>query len=239
MYPRGFAARALASTVLVQAATPMFALLVAEGCNASSDGIDATTACSSCAGVSASGGSSSGGGVGASSSGGTAGDAETNGASSGGGSSGSSSGGSGGRGGDEAGGGSSGSSSGGGTQSWDLSGWQLQLPIGTTDDPRIVDNPTGFSDVYFFVDADDSLTFMDPPTGVSTPGSVHPRSELRELTSWLATGENVMTATVAVTKVPSTVYFKWGDYDQTATVGPISTVQGTVVKFYKHAVTHQ
>lgn len=210
---------------------------------------------------------------------------------------------------------------------WNLQGWQLQLPIGSQDDPTIIDNPTSFSDAYFYVDSDGALTFMDPVTGVTTSGSQHPRSELKEDTAgWPATGTNTMTATVAVPQVPSTVtigqifqapnapskpllelqyqagghvqmllestnqggdantydaghvadkakfdyslsltdnqiqivvdgqtssyampssfdgetfYFKWGDYDQTATAGTPTATAGTIVKFYAHAVTHQ
>ncbi len=89
---------------------------------------------------------------------------------------------------------------------WNLSGWELQLPIGSTDNPQRVENPTSFSDAYFYVDTDGALTFMDPRTGVTTSGSLHPRSELRELTAgWSPTGTNTMTATVAVMRVPSTV----------------------------------
>jgi hypothetical protein len=202
--------------------------------------------------------------------------------------------------------------------SWDLTGWTLQLPIGSTDSPTMIKNPNGFTDAYFYVDTDGSLTFMDPRTGVTTSGSKHPRSELAEDTSgWSASGTNVMTATVAVPLVPDTVtigqifqspsapskpllelqyvaggklqvllestnqggtvtdkakfdytialshnamaitingtttnltvpssfdgetfYFKWGDYDQTATAGAQTTTPGTIVKFYAHKVTH-
>ncbi len=219
-----------------------------------------------------------------------------------------------------------GAASGDASAAWDLTGWQLQLPIGSTDSPMMVDNPNGFSDAYFYVDTDGALTFMDPRTGVTTSGSLHPRSELREDTSgWPATGTNVMTATVAVPLVPQKVtigqifqapnapskpllelqyvaggtiqvlledtnqggssttpqvgtvtdtaqfdytlslsnnqiavtingkttnltlpssfdgekfYFKWGDYDQTATAGAQTTTPGTIVKFYAHSVSH-
>jgi hypothetical protein len=44
---------------------------------------------------------------------------------------------------------------------------------------------------------------MDPPTGVTTSGSLHPRSELREVTSgWTTAGTNTQTVTLAVPMVP-------------------------------------
>jgi Alginate lyase len=95
---------------------------------------------------------------------------------------------------------------------FDLSGWQLQLPIGSTGSPTMISGSqlagsTGFTDIYFYTDkTDGAMTFMDPTTGVTTSGSLHPRSELREVTNgWPTTGTNTETVTVAVTQVPSTV----------------------------------
>ncbi len=95
---------------------------------------------------------------------------------------------------------------------FDLSGWQLQLPIGSTGSPTFISGsqlagPTGFTDIYFYTDkTDGAMTFMDPTTGDTTSGSLHPRSELREVTNgWPTTGTNTETVTVAVTEVPSTV----------------------------------
>jgi hypothetical protein len=112
------------------------------------------------------------------------------------------------------------SSSGGGTLNpsvspggnFDLSGWELQLPIGSTSAPQIVPGsqlagPNGFSDIYFQTDkTDGAMTFMDPTTGVTTSGSLHPRSELREVTNgWSTTTNNVETVTLAVPTVPDHV----------------------------------
>jgi hypothetical protein len=219
--------------------------------------------------------------------------------------------------------------SGGGSSSasWSLKGWDLQLPNGDA-----VDNPgtdDGAYRSYLYVDAEGALTFMDPRTGVTTSGSLHPRTELREATGgWSATGKNTMTGTVAVPTIPSRTtiaqifqapnapskpllelqygaggkvyvlvektneggnagapqqiaevtsggkftyalslsadeigisingaqafsekltstfvgekfYFKWGNYDQTATKGKVSTTPGTIVKYYAHEVTHE
>lgn len=95
---------------------------------------------------------------------------------------------------------------------FDLSGWQLQLPIGTQGSPQMesgsqLAGPSGFTDIYFYTDeTDGAMTFMDPTTGVTTSGSVHPRSELREVTSgWSTAGTNTETVTLAVTEVPHTV----------------------------------
>jgi len=66
---------------------------------------------------------------------------------------------------------------------------------------------SGFTDIYFYTDTTDgAMTFMDPTTGVTTSGSLHPRSEFQEVTNgWPATGTNTETVTVAVPQVPSTV----------------------------------
>jgi hypothetical protein len=66
---------------------------------------------------------------------------------------------------------------------------------------------SGFTDIYFYTDTTDgAMTFMDPTTGVTTSGSMHPRSELREVTSgWPTSGTNTETVTLAVPMVPGTV----------------------------------
>jgi hypothetical protein len=66
--------------------------------------------------------------------------------------------------------------------------------------------PNGFTDIYFYTDnTDGAMSFMDPPTGVTTSGSLHPRSELREVTSgWSTAGTNTQTVTLAVPVVQGT-----------------------------------
>lgn len=93
-----------------------------------------------------------------------------------------------------------------------LAGWQLQLPSGTTGMPDIILGPQlagagGFTSLYFQTDkSDGAMTFMDPTTGVTTSGSAHPRSELREVTAgWSTAGTNIETVTLAVTEVPDHV----------------------------------
>ncbi|MEO6920265.1 MAG: polysaccharide lyase family 7 protein [Collimonas sp.] len=50
--------------------------------------------------------------------------------------------------------------------------------------------------------ADGSLIMMDPRTGWTTSGSLHPRTEMRENATWAATGTNLLNATVKVSQVP-------------------------------------
>jgi len=100
---------------------------------------------------------------------------------------------------------------------FDLSVWELQLPIGATGDPTTIgpaqlEGPTGFQDSYFFTDSTDgTMTFWDPESGVTTADSSYPRSELREMNAdgseanWPVAGTNTLSATVAVTQVPDHV----------------------------------
>ena len=92
----------------------------------------------------------------------------------------------------------------------DYSIWQLQLPTGSGSSPNTVSPSkllTGYMDPYFYLSpADGGQMFMDPPTGITTSGSMHCRTELRELTpaggqaGWQATGTNIMTVTGKVVK---------------------------------------
>jgi hypothetical protein len=92
---------------------------------------------------------------------------------------------------------------------FNLSGWELQLPIGSGSPEVIAGSQlaAGFTDIYFYTDPNDgAMTFMDPTTGVTTSGSLHPRSELREVTSgWPTAGTNVQTVTAEVVQVPDHV----------------------------------
>ena len=100
---------------------------------------------------------------------------------------------------------------------FNLSVWELQLPIGsagspTTIPPSQLKGAGGFQDSYFYTDSGDgSMTFWDPENGVTTPNSKYPRSELREMNSngsaasWSIPGTHKLTATVKVTQVPDHV----------------------------------
>jgi hypothetical protein len=98
---------------------------------------------------------------------------------------------------------------------FDLSVWELQLPVGSAGNPTTI-APTalegGFHDAYFFTDTTDgAMTFFDPENGVTTADSSYPRSELREMNTngtaanWPAAGTNTLSATLAVTQVPDHV----------------------------------
>ncbi len=100
---------------------------------------------------------------------------------------------------------------------FDLSRWELQLPIGsagapTTITPAQLEGSKGFQDAYFYTDSTDgSMTFWDPEKGVTTSGSNYPRSELREMTSsgslaaWSVAGTNVLAVTEKISQVPDHV----------------------------------
>jgi hypothetical protein len=57
----------------------------------------------------------------------------------------------------------------------------------------------GYEDDYFYLAEDGGQIFMDPATGITTSGSQHCRTELREQTpgagsaAWASTGTNTMT----------------------------------------------
>jgi hypothetical protein len=98
----------------------------------------------------------------------------------------------------------------GGSSPIDLSMWYLELPTGTGTSPTTIPASqlaAGFSDAYFYLGADGGQVFMDPATGITTPGSVHCRSELHETDSsgkgaeWTSSGTNTMTVSGTVLKV--------------------------------------
>lgn len=100
---------------------------------------------------------------------------------------------------------------------FDLSRWELQLPIGspgspTTIPPSQLEGSNGFQDSYFYTNSSDgSMSFWDPENGVKTPNSNYARSELREMNSdgsaaaWSIPGTHTLTATVKGTQVPDHV----------------------------------
>ncbi|MEO7035950.1 MAG: polysaccharide lyase family 7 protein [Polyangiaceae bacterium] len=83
----------------------------------------------------------------------------------------------------------------------DFSIWQLQLPTGSGANPDTVspqDLPA-YSSAYFKRADDGGYVLMDPKTGITTSGSQHPRTELREgnatggLAAWASSGTNTLT----------------------------------------------
>ena len=99
----------------------------------------------------------------------------------------------------------------GGATPWkiDFSTWELQLPTGSGNSPTIVLPAkllSGYMDAYFYPLAD-GQAFMDPATGITTNGSTHCRTELREFSAdgksvtWKASATNVMTVNGKVLKL--------------------------------------
>ena len=101
---------------------------------------------------------------------------------------------------------------------FNLSVWELQLPIGspgspTTIPPSQLKGAGGYTNpAYFWTDkVDGSMTFWDPEAGVHTPNSNYARSELREMNSsgnaadWALSGTHTMSAELRVVSVTSNV----------------------------------
>ncbi|TVT07737.1 polysaccharide lyase family 7 protein [Amycolatopsis bartoniae] len=101
---------------------------------------------------------------------------------------------------------------------FDLSVWELQLPIGspgspTTIGPSQLKGANGYSNpAYFWTDKNDgSMTFWDPESGVTTPNSNYARTELREMNSngsaadWSLSGTHTLSARLRVVSVTSNV----------------------------------
>jgi hypothetical protein len=90
----------------------------------------------------------------------------------------------------------------------DFSIWSLQEPSGSGTSPTTIppgELVAGCSDAYFYKAADGGQAFMDTQTGITTPGSKHCRTELREMTAngalaaWDPNGTNTMDVTGKVT----------------------------------------
>lgn len=101
---------------------------------------------------------------------------------------------------------------------FDLSVWELQLPIGSPGSPATIGpsqlkGPGGYTNpAYFWTDKNDgSMTFWDPEAGVSTPNSHYARSELREMNAngsaadWSLSGTHTLSARLRVVSVTSNV----------------------------------
>jgi len=101
---------------------------------------------------------------------------------------------------------------------FNLSVWELQLPIGspgspTTIPPSRLKGAGGYTNpAYFWTDKNDgSMTFWDPEAGVTTPNSNYARSELREMNSgggaadWSLSGTHKLSATLRIVSVTKNV----------------------------------
>jgi hypothetical protein len=101
---------------------------------------------------------------------------------------------------------------------FNLSVWELQLPIGspgspTTIRPSRLKGAHGYQNrSYFWTDKHDgSMTFWDPEAGVTTPHSKFARTELREVNSngtkanWPMAGSNTLSGKLRVVSVTSHV----------------------------------
>ena len=88
-----------------------------------------------------------------------------------------------------------------------LSGWKLTLPVDSsgcqcgsaaTVDPAAVTPP------WLVRNADGSLTFWAPTKGAHTPNSLHPRTELVDLSDFTAgSGTHTLKGTFSIQKLPS------------------------------------
>jgi hypothetical protein len=105
-------------------------------------------------------------------------------------------------------GGGAGAAGTGGKAPIDFSIWQLQLPTGSGSSPDTISPAKlamDYSSAYFKKVDDGGYAFMDPAKGVTTSGSDHPRSELRESNAnggeatWTSTGTNIMNVSGKVT----------------------------------------
>jgi hypothetical protein len=101
---------------------------------------------------------------------------------------------------------------------FNLSVWELQLPIGspgspTTIPPSQLVGANGYQNpAYFWTDKNDgSMTFWDPESGVTTPNSNYARTELREMNGngsaadWTLAGNHTLSAELRVVSVTSNV----------------------------------
>jgi len=90
---------------------------------------------------------------------------------------------------------------------FDLSAWLLQLPLSDGNGNVIqISQPAlaTYTSEYFYTDASDNgMTFWAPINGAHTPGSLYPRSELREVKDWTFKGTNEMNVVIQVMTVPT------------------------------------
>jgi hypothetical protein len=92
----------------------------------------------------------------------------------------------------------------------DFAYWVLQLPTGSGTSPDQISSAellAGFSNAYFYEGDDGGQMFMDPAQGITTSGSTHCRTEMREqqpaggAAAWVSAGTHSMTVEGKVTKL--------------------------------------
>ena len=93
-------------------------------------------------------------------------------------------------------------------KNFDLSHFQLQLPIADGDSVKQISASAlaTYTSEYFYTDTDGAMTFWCPVTGAHTPNTHYPRTELRETAvggDWQITGKHSLIAKFKVTKSPS------------------------------------
>src|SRR5205085_4421129 len=93
---------------------------------------------------------------------------------------------------------------------FNLSHWKLTLPDADSSEISAARLMAGFTNSFFYTDADGAAVFLSPVTGGPTPGSVYPRCEFRELlnptndhVNWTGYGAHIMNGQCKVTRMPS------------------------------------
>jgi len=101
------------------------------------------------------------------------------------------------------------------TKQFDFSTWKLQLPTSNKENTNVDEEyPTalaqGYSNKYFYRNAEGALVFYCPVDGFKTANTTYARSELRELIdgktnarNWSLHGTHIFHTTEKVTQVPS------------------------------------
>jgi hypothetical protein len=117
----------------------------------------------------------------------------------------------------------------------DWSPWSLQEPDGTTRTTL-----AGAHDSYFFSDGV-FQSFVDTATGDTTSGSQHPRTELREKSTWKASATNTLDVTGKVTMLgggssgKTTVGQVFNDTDSIPLLELVYLADGTFEVLYEEA----
>jgi hypothetical protein len=85
-----------------------------------------------------------------------------------------------------------------------LDGWKLTIPEAGKNGNAAIIQPASSTPPWLTANPDGSLAFWAPVVGATTKNSDHPRTELDSLNNFEAgTGPHTLTATLAVTQVPS------------------------------------